>query len=365
MSPTGLLWIVGALQFASHWQSPPGASLTAAPPLLETLVTDAGGPEALAVGGASEAALRAAIERVPASGHVELPGDDAAACDATRGEDAGADGTCRDWRALRTALRLAEGLTLAPLGASVRPTSLEDRWPSTTAGDSRPGIVARIVIRDASLLVPSAAGTTQPGAADSALLNQAAPEPVVLACFNRPSKFDPMQWDVWMGVLRRAPAALLWLYGGGPVKGPTRWPAGSGNASSPHIAVLQAEAAARGVYPSRIVFAARAKRAAHLFRHYAADFQVRIMGSRAGRLVKYMRAPFPCACSSTRVCTALTRPPPTACGLVCPCSRAPARRSPLAWATRCCGHCLARRSGTDTRPSLQPRTSSAAQQPRR
>ena len=227
----------------------------------------------------SEAALRVAIERVPASGHVEMPGD-AAACHANRGETADGDGACRDWRTLRTALRLAEGLTIAPPGAAARPTALEGRWPSTTVGDSRPGIVARIVIRNASLLVPAAAGTSQPEAAGSTPLDQPVPEPVVLACFNRPSKFDPLQWDVWMGVLRRSPAAMLWLYGGGPVKGPTRWPAGSGNESSSHIASLQAEAAARGVHPSRVVFAARAKRAAHLFRHYAADFQVR-RGGRA------------------------------------------------------------------------------------
>lgn len=96
----------------------------------------------------------------------------------------------------------------------------------------------------------------------------------MLACFNRPSKIDPPMWDVWMQVLRRAPTALLWLYGGGNATGPVRWPQGDEPGVPPHVAALQKEAAARGVHPSRLVFASRAPRHRHLFRHYAADLQV-------------------------------------------------------------------------------------------
>jgi predicted O-linked N-acetylglucosamine transferase (SPINDLY family) len=92
---------------------------------------------------------------------------------------------------------------------------------------------------------------------------------------NRWSKIDEPQWNVWMQILLRAPTALLWLYAGGGGSEPIRWHVGFNASTVPaHVSSLLAEASARGVHPSRIVFAARAPRAAHLFRHYAADVQV-------------------------------------------------------------------------------------------
>lgn len=89
--------------------------------------------------------------------------------------------------------------------------------------------------------------------------------PFVFACFNRWGKLDPRTWEAWMQLLARVPGSLLWLYGGSEA---------STNASTPaplHIAHLRAEAAARGIHPDRLVFAAKAPRPRHLARQLAAD----------------------------------------------------------------------------------------------
>jgi hypothetical protein len=96
--------------------------------------------------------------------------------------------------------------------------------------------------------------------------------PFVFSCFNRWEKLEPVSFDAWMHALSRRANSLLWLYGGAQDINAT--------ASDPptpppaHVTALLAEAAARGIHPSRIVFAARAPRPRHLHRSYAADLQL-------------------------------------------------------------------------------------------
>lgn len=99
---------------------------------------------------------------------------------------------------------------------------------------------------------PIAADT--PERADCGLPEQA----IVLCCFNASYKIGPEEFDIWMRVLQRVPAAVLWLLDGGE---PAR-----GN--------LRAAARTRGVDPARLVFAGRLPHAAHLARHRLADLFV-------------------------------------------------------------------------------------------
>ena len=86
------------------------------------------------------------------------------------------------------------------------------------------------------------------------------PKPFVVFCnFNKVDKLDPASFGLWMNVLRRAPGAVLWLLR----------PKGR---QFDHVAAhLEAEAAARGVHPARLVWADRVPKAEHLRRHAAAD----------------------------------------------------------------------------------------------
>ena len=86
------------------------------------------------------------------------------------------------------------------------------------------------------------------------------PEPFVVFCnFNKVDKLDPASFGLWMHVLRRAPGSVLWLLR----------PKGR---QFDHVAAhLEAEAAARGVHPARLVWADRVPKAEHLRRHAAAD----------------------------------------------------------------------------------------------
>ena len=86
------------------------------------------------------------------------------------------------------------------------------------------------------------------------------PEPSVVFCnFNKVDKLDPASFGLWMHVLRRAPGSVLWLLR----------PKGR---QFDHVAAhLEAEAAARGVHPARLVWADRVPKAEHLRRHAAAD----------------------------------------------------------------------------------------------
>ncbi len=78
---------------------------------------------------------------------------------------------------------------------------------------------------------------------------------LVFACFNNSYKVTPATFSVWMGILRAVPGSVLWLL----------QPPGSGAAR------LRAEAAARGVDASRLVFATWAPPADHLARIAHAD----------------------------------------------------------------------------------------------
>lgn len=77
---------------------------------------------------------------------------------------------------------------------------------------------------------------------------------VVLASFNNGYKFNPTVWAVWMQLLKLAPQAVLWLLATGD--------------TARQVARLHAAAAAAGVDPARIVFAAKRP---HL--DYLADLQ--------------------------------------------------------------------------------------------
>ena len=71
---------------------------------------------------------------------------------------------------------------------------------------------------------------------------------------------DPESFELWMNVLRRTPGSVLWMLR---------------PKEEAHLVELrenlEREAAARGVHPSRLVFAERMKKANHLQRHAAAD----------------------------------------------------------------------------------------------
>lgn len=86
-------------------------------------------------------------------------------------------------------------------------------------------------------------------------------KPAVVFCnFNKSDKLDPVSFAVWMSVLRRVPGSALWLLK------PSKQRAFDALKSN-----LNAQAAAHGVMPSRIVWATRVPKAAHLGRHTAAD----------------------------------------------------------------------------------------------
>ena len=84
------------------------------------------------------------------------------------------------------------------------------------------------------------------------------PESGVVYCsFNNAYKFNPKMFDVWMRVLQQVPGSVLWLQGGGQEKVKEN---------------LRREAVARGVDPTRLVFAVKIESMAeHLARHRLAD----------------------------------------------------------------------------------------------
>ena len=84
------------------------------------------------------------------------------------------------------------------------------------------------------------------------------PESGVVYCsFNNVYKINPQMFDVWMRILQRVPGSVLWLQGGGQEKVKEN---------------LRREASARGVDPTRLVFAVKIdSMAEHLARHRAAD----------------------------------------------------------------------------------------------
>jgi predicted O-linked N-acetylglucosamine transferase (SPINDLY family) len=86
--------------------------------------------------------------------------------------------------------------------------------------------------------------------------SQGLPDDALVLCgFNQPYKISPEVFDVWCRLLQRLPQAVLWLLA---------W-----NDQAP--ANLRREAAARGVDPARLVFAASVPQAEHLDRVACAD----------------------------------------------------------------------------------------------
>ena len=101
---------------------------------------------------------------------------------------------------------------------------------------------------------PTQAIGASPTRADAGLPDGA----FVFCCFNPNSKITPATFDVWMRLLARVGGAVLWLL--------------ESNAVAQRN--LQREAAARGVDPARLVFAARVAPDVHLARHRLADLFV-------------------------------------------------------------------------------------------
>ena len=77
----------------------------------------------------------------------------------------------------------------------------------------------------------------------------------VFCCFNNNYKITPHTFDGWMRILARVPGSVLWLI--------------EDNALASNN--LRKEAAARGIDPARLVFAARMEPDEHLARHRYAD----------------------------------------------------------------------------------------------
>jgi predicted O-linked N-acetylglucosamine transferase (SPINDLY family) len=77
----------------------------------------------------------------------------------------------------------------------------------------------------------------------------------VFSCFNACWKIHPMLFDVWMRLLRKTPASVLWLL--------------DTNAASRDN--LRREAHQRGIAPERLIFAPSLPLAEHLARHTVAD----------------------------------------------------------------------------------------------
>jgi predicted O-linked N-acetylglucosamine transferase (SPINDLY family) len=86
--------------------------------------------------------------------------------------------------------------------------------------------------------------------------SQGLPEDALVLCgFNQPYKISPEVFDVWCRVLQQVPAAVLWLL---------EWHPQAPNA-------LRREAMARGVDPSRLIFAPTVTQEVHLNRIGCAD----------------------------------------------------------------------------------------------
>lgn len=83
-------------------------------------------------------------------------------------------------------------------------------------------------------------------------------EDFVFCCFNHAYKITPEVFDLWTRLLRRIPAARLWLLEDDPAASES----------------LRAAARSRGIDPARLVFAPRLPHAEHLARHRLADLSL-------------------------------------------------------------------------------------------
>ena len=77
----------------------------------------------------------------------------------------------------------------------------------------------------------------------------------VFCCFNNNYKISPAEFEIWMRLLQKVDGSVLWLLRS------NKWAEGN----------LRKEAAARGIDPSRLVFASRLSHSEHLARHKHAD----------------------------------------------------------------------------------------------
>jgi predicted O-linked N-acetylglucosamine transferase (SPINDLY family) len=82
-----------------------------------------------------------------------------------------------------------------------------------------------------------------------------ADEAFVFCCFNNNLKLNPDTFDAWSQILLATPGSVIWLF----------------QSSATAIGHLRREAEARGIDPSRLVFAKRVEPAEHLARHRLAD----------------------------------------------------------------------------------------------
>ena len=120
--------------------------------------------------------------------------------------------------------------------------------------DRQPFYTERIVHLPNSYLVNDtkrSVSTSTPTRQESGLPEQG----FVFCCFNNTYKFTPPVFDVWMRLLRQVEGSVLWLFR-------------DREAAETN---LRREAAARGVDPSRLVFARRVPLEDHLARHRLAD----------------------------------------------------------------------------------------------
>ena len=81
------------------------------------------------------------------------------------------------------------------------------------------------------------------------------PDAPVLCSFNRSNKLDPIMFATWMGILKRVPQAVLWLFVG------NRWAEDN----------LRLVAQTHGVAPRRLIFAEGTSKPQHLRRLQLAD----------------------------------------------------------------------------------------------
>jgi hypothetical protein len=96
---------------------------------------------------------------------------------------------------------------------------------------------------------------------------------IVLCNFNKIDKLDPLSFGVWLDIMRTFPSSVLWLLI--PATPHGHLGGATGNADRDqglHVtANLRRQAAAAGISWSRVIFAPRLSKEAHILRHGAAD----------------------------------------------------------------------------------------------
>jgi predicted O-linked N-acetylglucosamine transferase (SPINDLY family) len=138
------------------------------------------------------------------------------------------------------------------LGTDVYDYVIADR--TVLPFDQQPFYAERIVHLPESYLVNDSKRVVPPDSMTRAQAGLPA-DAFVFCCFNLTSKITPQMFDIWMRLLRQVEGSVLWLL-----------------SSHPDVAAnLASQAAARGVEPSRLIYADRVKLGPHLARHRLAD----------------------------------------------------------------------------------------------